>query len=93
MAPFPIKSQTRDMSYCPGNRPKITVAGLSPGSARLSTSVVHSEDRIFHVTCGVHFEGNLTADALGIMACLYTYSNLPFSLSDMPGSTSVTIIS
>jgi hypothetical protein len=38
-----------------------------------------SEDRIYHVTCDNMFEGDLSADALGITACLYAYSNLSFS--------------
>jgi hypothetical protein len=33
----------------------------------------------FHVTCENGFEGDLTADALGITACLYAYSQLSFS--------------
>ena len=33
----------------------------------------------FHVTCENGFEGDLTADALGITACLYAYSHLSFS--------------
>ena len=40
-----------------------------------------SEDRIFHVKCQNMYEGALSADALGITACLYAYSNLSFSLS------------
>lgn len=42
-----------------------------------------SEDRIFHVKCQNMYEGDLSADALGITACLYAYSNLSFSLSDI----------
>jgi len=38
-------------------------------------------DRIFHVKCQNMYEGDLSADALGITACLYAYSNLSFSLS------------
>ena len=41
-----------------------------------------STDRTFHVTCDSMFEGDLSADALGITACLYTYSNLSFSGPD-----------
>jgi hypothetical protein len=29
------------------------------------------------------YEGDLSGDALGITACLYAYSNLSFSLSDI----------
>ena len=42
-----------------------------------------SEDRIFQVKCQNMYEGDLSADALGITACLYAYSNLSFSLSDI----------
>ena len=38
-----------------------------------------AEDRVFHVTCDNMFEGDLSADALGITACLYAYSHLSFS--------------
>ena len=41
------------------------------------------EDRIFHVKCQNMYEGDLSADALGITSCLYAYSNLSFSLTDM----------
>ena len=36
-------------------------------------------DEVFHVTCDNMFEGDLSADALGITACLYAYSHLSFS--------------
>ena len=39
-------------------------------------------DSIFHVSCDNGFEGNLSADALGITACLYAYSHLSFSDDD-----------
>ena len=38
-----------------------------------------STDAVFHVTCDNMFEGDLSADALGITACLYAYSHLSFS--------------
>jgi hypothetical protein len=38
-----------------------------------------AEDRVYHVTCDNMFEGDLSADALGITACLYAYSNLSFA--------------
>jgi hypothetical protein len=41
------------------------------------------EDRVFHVKCQNMYEGNLSAEALGITSCLYAYSNLSFSLSDI----------
>ena len=39
-------------------------------------------DRFFHVSCENCFEGDLSADALGITVCLYAYSHLSFSDSD-----------
>jgi hypothetical protein len=42
-----------------------------------------SEDRIFHVKCRNMYEGDLSADPLGITACLYAHSNLSFPLSDI----------
>ena len=36
-------------------------------------------DKLFHVTCENSFEGELSADALGITVCLYAYSYLSFS--------------
>ena len=36
-------------------------------------------DDVFHVTCDNQYEGDLSADALGITACLYAYSNLSFA--------------
>ena len=38
-----------------------------------------SSDDVFRVTCDNQFEGDLSADALGITACLYAYSHLSFS--------------
>jgi hypothetical protein len=38
-----------------------------------------ADDRVFHVTCDNMFEGDLSADALGITSCLYAYSHLSFS--------------
>ena len=38
-----------------------------------------SEDRVFHVTCDNMFEGDLSSDALGIVATLYAFSHLSFS--------------
>jgi hypothetical protein len=39
-------------------------------------------DRRHHVICQNQFEGDLSADALGITACLYAYSNLSFAGPD-----------
>ena len=39
-------------------------------------------DSIFHVSCDNGFEGDLSADALGITACLYAYSHISFSDDD-----------
>ena len=36
-------------------------------------------DHVFRVACDNMFEGDLSADALGITSCLYAYSNLSFS--------------
>jgi hypothetical protein len=36
-------------------------------------------DKLFHVTCENGFTGEMSADALGITACLYAYSYLSFS--------------
>jgi hypothetical protein len=35
-------------------------------------------DTVFHVNCENGFEGELSADALGITVCLYAYSLLSF---------------
>jgi hypothetical protein len=42
-----------------------------------------AEDMCFHVKCQEWYQGDLSADAPGITACLYAYSNLSFSLSDI----------
>jgi hypothetical protein len=39
-------------------------------------------DTIFDVSCDNGFEGKLSADALGIAACLYAYSQLSFGDGD-----------
>ena len=36
-------------------------------------------DRTFKVVCANGFDGELSADALGIVACLYAYSHLSFA--------------
>ena len=36
-------------------------------------------DDVFHVICDNMFEGDLSADALGITSCLYAYSHLSFA--------------
>jgi len=36
------------------------------------------DDHLFRVACENGFEGRLSADALGITACLYAYSHLSF---------------
>ena len=38
-----------------------------------------NSDTPFNVSCENGFEGQLSADALGITVCLYAYSNLSFS--------------
>jgi len=37
------------------------------------------EERSFEVKCQNYFTGTLSADALGIVCCLYTYSHLSFT--------------
>ena len=39
-------------------------------------------DTIFNVACDNGYEGRLTGDALGIVACLYAYSHLSFGEGD-----------
>lgn len=48
---------------------------LSNGAFYMAPAV----DTTFHVTCENGFEGDLSADALGITVCLYAYSHLSFS--------------
>lgn len=38
-----------------------------------------SSDKLYQVSCDNGYEGKLSADALGITACLYAYSHLSFS--------------
>ena len=40
-------------------------------------------DLVFHVRCRNMYEGELSADALGITACLYAYSHLSFTGGDI----------
>lgn len=40
-------------------------------------------DTPFDVSCENGYEGELSADALGVTACLYAYSNLSFSSSSI----------
>ena len=35
-------------------------------------------DQPFHVSCENGFEGKLSGDALGVVVCMYAYSNLSF---------------
>jgi hypothetical protein len=44
-------------------------------------------DRQFQVCCQNGFEGVLSADALGITACLYVYSHLSFSSQEVFAQT------
>lgn len=37
------------------------------------------DDRVFTVSCDNFWQGELSADALGIVVCLYAYSHLSFS--------------
>lgn len=52
--------------------------GLSNGGFYMALR----SDAIFSVSCENQFEGQMTADALGITACLYAYSNLSFGDGD-----------
>ena len=36
-------------------------------------------DEVFRISCNNMFEGDVSGDALGIVACLYAYSHLSFS--------------
>ena len=36
-------------------------------------------DRVFAFSCDNYYQGELSADALGIVSCLYAFSNLSFS--------------
>ena len=38
-----------------------------------------ASDTTFHLKCDNQYEGDLSADALGITACLYAYSHLSFA--------------
>jgi len=42
-----------------------------------------SSDSFYQVSCDNGFEGKLSADALGITACLYAYSHLSFSSNEV----------
>jgi len=48
--------------------------GLSNGGFYMAPAT----DTIFDVSCENGFDGKLSADALGITACLYAYSHLSF---------------
>jgi hypothetical protein len=37
------------------------------------------DDQVYELNCLNYWQGNLSADALGITACLFAYSNLSFS--------------
>ena len=49
--------------------------GLSNGGFYMAPQ----SDTIFAVSCENGFEGQLTAEALGIVTCIYAYSHLSFS--------------
>ncbi len=42
-------------------------------------------DQLYQVSCHNFFQGELSADALGITACLYTYSHCSFSKNEAFG--------
>jgi hypothetical protein len=58
---------------------------LSNGGFYMATRVSDGDDAL-HVSCENGFEGQLSADALGITACLYAYSHLSFGDGSMDTS-------
>ena len=42
-------------------------------------------DQVYQVSCDNYFTGQLSADALGITACLYAYSHCSFSRDETAG--------
>ncbi|HOE42963.1 MAG TPA: antirestriction protein [Rhodoferax sp.] len=54
--------------------------GLSNGGFYMAPAT----DTVFVVSCENGFDGKLSADALGITACLYAYSNLSFGEGAFP---------
>jgi hypothetical protein len=42
-------------------------------------------EKTFEVSCENYYRGTLSADALGIVACLYAYSHLSFSRNEQIG--------
>lgn len=42
-----------------------------------------NSDRTYSISCVNGYEGKLSADALGITACLYAYSHLSFSSNEV----------
>ena len=66
--------------------------GTSTHSATGASTWHPQATDVFHVTCDNMFEGDLSADALGITACLYAYSHLSFSATGgSPGCAPVII--
>ena len=51
---------------------------LSNGGFYMAPRNMAGDDTIFSVSCVNGFEGQMTADALGIVASLYSFSNLSF---------------
>ena len=41
--------------------------------------IAPDDDRVFQVSCDNYWTGELSADALGIVSCLYSYSHMSFS--------------
>jgi hypothetical protein len=41
--------------------------------------VAPEDDQVFAVSCDNYFTGKLSADALGVVSCMYTFSHLSFS--------------
>ena len=70
-------------AFTPTSANKLVTDTLTVHSSRESLELVHIHHiailAIFHVRCQNMYEGDLSADALGITACLYAYSHLSFS--------------
>ena len=52
--------------------------GLSNGGFYMAPRNGSANDTVYAVSSMNGFEGEMTADALGLVACLYAYSNLSF---------------
>lgn len=55
---------------------------LSNGGFHMAPRSTTGDDTIFSLSCENGFEGQMTANALGVTACMYAYSNLSFGGGD-----------